>query len=72
MDYDRPVSIADVAESETRAVADGYPFVIEVDGRPSGRIGLNRVRPRDRVCSLHVFIVSRARGAGASDATPLP
>jgi RimJ/RimL family protein N-acetyltransferase len=70
MDYDRPVSIADVAESETRAVADGYPFVIEVDGRPIGRIGLNRVRPRLLAPRLHRDPGAWSRGFGR-DAAPM-
>jgi RimJ/RimL family protein N-acetyltransferase len=56
MDYDRPFSLADIAESENRAAEEGHPFVIEVDGRPIGRIGLNAFRPRDRICALYVFI----------------
>jgi RimJ/RimL family protein N-acetyltransferase len=56
MDYDRPFSLADVADSEARAAKEGHPFVIEVDGRPIGRIGLNAFRARDRICSLYVFI----------------
>jgi RimJ/RimL family protein N-acetyltransferase len=56
MDYDRPFSLADIADSEKRASEEGRPFVIEVDGRPIGRIGLNAFRPRDRICALYVFI----------------
>jgi RimJ/RimL family protein N-acetyltransferase len=56
MDYDRPFSLADVAESEARAAEEGFPFVIELDGRPIGRIGLNAFRARDRICALYVFI----------------
>ena len=56
MDYDEPFTLEDIRESESRAVREGYPFVIEADGRPIGRIGLNQIRPRDRVGSLYVFV----------------
>lgn len=56
MDYERPFSLEDIAEGEARARAEGHPFVIETDGRPIGRIGLNRFRARDRICSLCVYI----------------
>lgn len=67
MDYERPFSLADIAESETRARTEGHPFVIDVEGRPIGRIGLNRFRVRDRICSLYMFIGdpgSRRQGYG--------
>lgn len=56
MDYDRTFSVEDIAASEAQAALEGCPFVIELDGRPIGRIGLNRFRPRDRVCSVYVYI----------------
>lgn len=56
MDYERPFSLADIEASERRARDEGHPFVIEVDGRPIGRIGLNAFRRRDRICSLYLFI----------------
>lgn len=56
MDYDGPFTLEDVRASEARALEEGYPFVIEVDGRPIGRVGLNGFRERDRVCSLYVFV----------------
>ena len=56
MDYERPFTIADVAASERRAKEEGHPYLIEVQGRPIGRIGLNQFRKRDRICSLYVFI----------------
>ncbi len=67
MDYERPFSLADIAESEARARTEGHPFVIETEGRPIGRIGLNRFRNRDRICSLYMFVgdpASRRRGFG--------
>jgi RimJ/RimL family protein N-acetyltransferase len=59
MDYTRPFNERDIAESEERAAAEGHPFLIEVEGRPIGRIGLNNFRPRDRMASLYVFIGAR-------------
>lgn len=56
MDYEQPFSLDDIAESEARAREEGVPFVIEVDGRSIGRIGLNGFRVRDRICSLYVFV----------------
>jgi RimJ/RimL family protein N-acetyltransferase len=67
MDYERPFSLADIGESERRARSEGHPFVIEADGRPVGRIGLNAFRRRDRICSLYVFVGdagARGRGVG--------
>ena len=60
MDYERPFSMEDIAESEQRAREEGHPYIIEVDGRPIGRIGLNAFRRRDRICSLYVFIGERS------------
>lgn len=59
MDYVRPFSLSDIKESEERAVEEGHPFVIEADGRAIGRIGLNNLRPRDRMASLYIFIGDR-------------
>ena len=56
MDHERPTSLGDVAESERRAREEGYPYIIELDGRPIGKIGLNDVRRRDRICRPYVFI----------------
>ncbi|HEX9121978.1 MAG TPA: GNAT family protein [Actinomycetota bacterium] len=56
MDYEAPFSLRDIAETEARAREEGHPFIIEVGGRPIGRIGLNQFRRRDRICSLYVFI----------------
>jgi len=67
MDYERPFSLRDIAEDEERARAEGHSFVIEVEGRPIGRIGLNQFRRRDRICSLYMFIgdpTARRRGFG--------
>lgn len=56
MGYERPFSLQDIADSEARAREEGQPFIIEADGHPIGRIGLNAFRPGDRRCSLYVFI----------------
>jgi RimJ/RimL family protein N-acetyltransferase len=60
MDYEGPFSLADIAESEKRATEEGFPFIIEAEGRPIGRIGINNIRRRDRICALYVFIGERA------------
>ena len=68
MDYESPFSLADIAESEKRATEEGFPFIIEAEGRPIGRIGINNVRRRDRICALYVFIGERsAWGRGPRD-----
>ena len=56
MDYEGPFSMADIEAGERRARDEGVPFVIELDGRPIGRIGLNQFRRRDRIAALYVFI----------------
>lgn len=56
MDYQRPVSLADVHEDIARSRAEGQPFTILVDDVPVGRIGLNRFRARDRICSMYMYI----------------
>jgi RimJ/RimL family protein N-acetyltransferase len=56
MDYEQPFSLEDIDESEARAREEGVPLIIEADGRAVGRIGLNRFRRRDRICSLYVFV----------------
>ena len=56
MDYERPFSLQDIRESEARARAEGHAFVITVEDRPIGRIGLNAFRRRDRICSIYMFI----------------
>ena len=59
MDYEQPFSLEDIADSEARARAEGHALIIEAEGRPIGRIGLNQFRRRDRICSLYVFIGER-------------
>ncbi len=56
MDYERPVSLADVRDDVERSFQEGHPFTILVGARPIGRIGLNRFRPRDRICSLYLYV----------------
>jgi RimJ/RimL family protein N-acetyltransferase len=56
MDYERPVSTEDARDDVERSRAEGHPFVITVGGRPVGRIGLNGFRPRDRICSLYLYV----------------
>ena len=56
MDYEQPFSLEDIREDEAQSRAEGFPFVITVDGRPIGRIGLNGFRRRDRICSLYLYI----------------
>jgi diamine N-acetyltransferase len=56
MDSEGPFSMQDIVESEQRARAEGHPYVIEVDGKPIGRIGLNAFRRRDRICSMYILI----------------
>jgi RimJ/RimL family protein N-acetyltransferase len=56
MDYERPVSLQDVVEDIQRSRAEGQPFIIEIDGRPVGRVGLNRFRRRDRACALYLYL----------------
>jgi RimJ/RimL family protein N-acetyltransferase len=60
MDYERPFSLEDIAASEARAREEGYPFIVEAEGRPIGRIGLNQFRARDRICSIYLFLGDRA------------
>ncbi len=67
MDYTRHFSAEDIKESEERATVEGHPFIIELDGRPLGRIGLNNFRPRDGLASLYIFVGERdvwGRGIG--------
>jgi [ribosomal protein S5]-alanine N-acetyltransferase len=67
MDYEGPFSMADVEASERRARDEGVPFMIEVDARPIGRIGLNQFRRRDRIAALYILIGERdvwGRGYG--------
>lgn len=74
MDYEGPFSLDDIAASEARAVQEGHPFIIEAEGRPIGRIGLNQFRRRDRICSLYVFVGERDawdRGYGTDAITAL-
>lgn len=65
MNYERPFSLDDIRISEENAVREGIPFIIEVDGRPVGRTGLNQFRWQHGVASLYLFIGEReARGRG--------
>ena len=59
MDYERPVSLADVVADVDRSRAEGFPFTIVVDDQPIGRIGLNQFRRRDRICSMYMYIGER-------------
>ena len=56
MDYEGPFTLEDIREDEARSRQDGFPFVITVDGRAIGRIGLNRFRRRDRICALYLYV----------------
>jgi RimJ/RimL family protein N-acetyltransferase len=56
MDYVTPFAAEDIVASEQNAIREGHPFIVEVEGKPIGRIGLNNFRWRDRVASLYVFI----------------
>jgi RimJ/RimL family protein N-acetyltransferase len=56
MDYERPFSSEDIREDWERSRREGHPFVITIRGRPVGRIGLNRFRRRDRICSMYLYI----------------
>jgi RimJ/RimL family protein N-acetyltransferase len=56
MDYELPFSLGDVKDDIERSRREGQPFTILVDGQPIGRIGLNRFRRRDRICSLYLFV----------------
>jgi len=60
MDYERTFALEDIRESEARAKLEGHAFLIEAEGQPIGRVGLNQHRERDRVCSLYVFIGERS------------
>lgn len=59
MDYERPFSLQDIADDAESSRKEGFPFVIEAEGRPIGRIGLNQFRARDRICSLYLFLGDR-------------
>jgi RimJ/RimL family protein N-acetyltransferase len=59
MDYERTFTLEDIHRSEAAAQLEGLPFLIEIDGRGIGRIGLNGFSERDRTCSLYVFIGER-------------
>ena len=60
MDYERPFSLQDIADDAESSRKEGFPFVIEAEGHPIGRIGLNQFRARDRICSLYLFVGDRA------------
>ena len=59
MDYERPFSLQDIADDAESSRKEGFPVVIEAEGRPIGRIGLNQFRARDRICSLYLFVGDR-------------
>jgi len=59
MDYHRPFSLEDIHAGEARAIKEGIPFIIEVEGRGIGRIGLNNFRRRDGLASMYIFIGER-------------
>lgn len=59
MDYRTPFGGADIAQDQARAAREGHPFVVELDGTPIGKGGLNRFRDapgRGRVCALYVYV----------------
>jgi len=56
MDYEGPVSLADVQRDVERSRREGQAFVIVVEDQPIGRIGLNQFRARDRLCSFYLYI----------------
>lgn len=56
MDYERPFALADVKEDIERSRAEGHPYIIMVGDRAIGRIGINQLRRRDRICSLYMFV----------------
>lgn len=65
MDYEGTFCLDDIRRAEERAAQEGHAFIIEAEGRPVGRIGLNNVRPRDRMASLYIFLGDRdLRGKG--------
>lgn len=60
MDYTKLFSLEDIKASEERAVKEGHPFIIEVDGKAIGRVGLNQLRRRDQMASLYIFVGERS------------
>ena len=52
MDSDRPFSLPDVRDDIARSRREEHPFIVTVDGRPVGRIGLSHLSARNRSCSL--------------------
>ncbi|HVL80861.1 MAG TPA: GNAT family protein [Actinomycetota bacterium] len=56
MDYRVPFSLEDIDEDQRRAREEGRPFIIELDGRPIGKCGLNQFRWEPRVCALYIYI----------------
>ena len=56
MDYERPFSYEDIVDDVERSRREGHALVICVGGRPIGRIGLNQLHRRDRICSMYLFI----------------
>lgn len=67
MDYRTPLRPADLADEQERAAREGLPFIIEVDGRPVGKCGLNQFRAEIRTCSLYIYVGDKtvwSRGVG--------
>jgi RimJ/RimL family protein N-acetyltransferase len=56
LDLERPLSVDEVRAEVQRARSEGHPFVVEVDGRPVGRVDVHDIRGRDRICSLRIVI----------------
>lgn len=56
MDYRSRFSLFDMEQDQERARAEGYPFVVELEGRPIGKCGLSRVHNDERVCGLYLYI----------------
>jgi RimJ/RimL family protein N-acetyltransferase len=56
MDYVHPFTLDDIVESEQRAIEEGHPFIIDLDGKGMGRVGLNNFRQRDELAALYIFV----------------
>lgn len=56
MDYRTPFSLRDIEDDQERARQEGRPFIIEFEGRPVGKCGLNQFRWESRVCALYIYI----------------
>lgn len=53
-DVERPVSLEDVKDAEAKARLEGHAFIIQVDGRSIGRVGLCDLKTRDHRASLEI------------------